>query len=244
MYFIISTLLLFNWLGAHLKAYPATFDTLTIPQRTLMLQTVSYTFYLALGAGIFSTVEGWEFEDAIYWANYTLFTIGLGTDYPLRTATGRGLLIPFAALGIIMLGLVIGSIRSLVLERGKSKVSRRAVEKERLKAVREHGTPTKDAVWREREFNKMRAIQERADRVQKLWSLANAVIAFLFIWLGGAMVFTFTERVQHWNYFQSLYFTYTSLLTIGYGDFYPQSNSMLSYLSPLGFVGRVVDNGR
>ena len=34
-----------------------------------------------------------------------------------------------------------------------------------------------------------------------------------------------SERNQGWTYFGSLYFSYTSLLTIGYGDFAPQSNS-------------------
>ena len=30
---------------------------------------------------------------------------------------------------------------------------------------------------------------------------------------------------QQWDYFQGLYFSYTSLLTIGYGDIYPESNA-------------------
>lgn len=39
------------------------------------------------------------------------------------------------------------------------------------------------------------------------------------------MVFYAAEKNQQWSYFQSLYFAYTSLLTIGYGDFQPISNS-------------------
>lgn len=39
------------------------------------------------------------------------------------------------------------------------------------------------------------------------------------------MVFYKAEKNQQWTYFQSLYFAYTSLLTIGYGDFQPISNS-------------------
>ena len=34
-----------------------------------------------------------------------------------------------------------------------------------------------------------------------------------------------TEYLNHWTYLESLYFAYTSLLTIGYGDFHPKSNS-------------------
>ena len=41
----------------------------------------------------------------------------------------------------------------------------------------------------------------------------------------GAFVFYKTEHNQGWSYFESLYFAYTTLLTIGYGDFEPQSNS-------------------
>ena len=32
-------------------------------------------------------------------------------------------------------------------------------------------------------------------------------------------------ETQKWDYYQGLYFSYTSLLTIGYGDIYPVSNA-------------------
>jgi potassium channel subfamily K, other eukaryote len=41
----------------------------------------------------------------------------------------------------------------------------------------------------------------------------------------GAVVFWEAEKNQKWTYFESVYFSYTSLLTIGYGDFQPVSNS-------------------
>ena len=41
----------------------------------------------------------------------------------------------------------------------------------------------------------------------------------------GAVVFWKTERNQNWTYFEGVYFAYTTLLTIGYGDFQPESNS-------------------
>lgn len=33
------------------------------------------------------------------------------------------------------------------------------------------------------------------------------------------------EHAQQWTYLESLYFAYTSLLTIGYGTPFPQSNA-------------------
>ncbi|KAI5785856.1 hypothetical protein EDC01DRAFT_631774 [Geopyxis carbonaria] len=221
LYFTISTLLLWNMLGAYLfKAYPPTFTSLTIPQRTLMLQTIMYSFYLALGAGVFSRLEGWDFVDGVYWADYTLLTIGLGTDFPLATTVAKALLIPYAVVGIIMIGLVIGSIRGLFLERGKTKVRRRALHKEARRMRAKMGS----CEWK-REFELMRDVQAAADRRRRYYALSTSLLAFLIVWLGGALVFSFSERGQSWSYFQALYFSYTSLLTIGYGDYYPKSNA-------------------
>ncbi|KAJ7102833.1 hypothetical protein C8R44DRAFT_746804 [Mycena epipterygia] len=51
------------------------------------------------------------------------------------------------------------------------------------------------------------------------------MFAFLALWFLGAMVFWFAEVPQSWTYFELLYFSYTSFLTIGYGDFFPTSNA-------------------
>ncbi|KAF8184222.1 hypothetical protein BJ912DRAFT_975420 [Pholiota molesta] len=134
LYFSIATLLLLSSLGSVVfHAYPPSFATLTVSQRTLMLQTTSFSLYLALGAGVFAEIEDWAYTDGIYWADYTLLTIGLGSDFPLTTVLARMLLIPYAAVGIMLIGLVISSVRGLVLERAKEKVIRRHLEKERKK---------------------------------------------------------------------------------------------------------------
>lgn len=100
-----------------------------------MLQTMMFIAYLLIGALVFAKVEGWEYLNAVYWADVTLLTVGLGSDYTPKTNTGRGLLFPFAIGGIITIGLVVGSIRSLVLERGKEKLSARITEKRREGAI-------------------------------------------------------------------------------------------------------------
>ena len=133
IYFKISTLLLFNFIGTthFFRAYRPTFAELTFSQRTLMLQTISFSLYLALGGGIFSAIEGWSFTDGVYWADYTLLTIGFGSDFPLTKTLARMLLIPYAAFGITLIGLIVTSVRGLVLERAKEKVAMRHLEKER-----------------------------------------------------------------------------------------------------------------
>lgn len=75
-------------------------------------------------------------------------------------------------------------------------------------------------------FDEMRRIQNATQRFKKYWALSLSVCAFAVLWLIGAVVFWFAERkIQGMSYFQALYFCYVSLLTIGYGDFAPQSNA-------------------
>ncbi len=241
LYFVIATLMVFTVYGAFKGNYSKEFK-LTMSQRTLMLQTIAYMVYLLGGAAVYAKVEGWKFLDAVYWANFTLLTVGLGDFTPL-THLGRGLLFPYAIGGIVILGLVIGSIRSLVLERGKKKLGSRMIEKKRERLVTQMNsngetaklTPlsgeeeAKEAGMSERErrkaeFQLMRKIQQQASRDQKWAALSISVGAWLLLWLMGAFLFYRFEKNQGWTYFQSLYFAYTSLLAIGYGDFSPTSS--------------------
>ncbi|CAK5263240.1 unnamed protein product [Mycena citricolor] len=224
LYVILPSLLALNALGAYkFKAYAPSFNPLTIPQRTLMAQTLAYVLYIAGGAAVFARVEGWDYLDGVYWAEYTLLTIGLGSDFPPKTHLGRALLIPYAVGGITVIGLIVGSIRGLIIERGGVKLVRRTVEEERQKWISRMGEP--DERWKKDEWDAMRRIKRRAESMRRWSALASSALAFFFLWLLGALVFWFAESAQEWTYFQSLYFSYTSLLTIGYGDFYPQSNA-------------------
>ena len=226
--------------GAYKGHYPAEFK-LTTSQRTLMLQYILLMIYLLGGAGVYARIEGWTFTDAVYWADFTLLTVGTG-DYAPATHLGRGLLFPYAVFGIVILGLVIGSIRSLILERGKVKLGDRIVEKKRERIVRRltEGdgkvklTPLSKAKEveieenelnrRRQEFELMRKIQYKASTSRKWTSLAISLNAWFILWIIGALIFYKAERNQDWSYFQALYFAYVSLLTIGYGDFHPMSN--------------------
>ena len=79
IYLIIALLMCLTVYGAWKGHYARQFN-LTTSQRTLMLQTMSFFTYLLLGALVFSHIEEWEYLDAVYWADVTLLTVGLG-DY-------------------------------------------------------------------------------------------------------------------------------------------------------------------
>jgi potassium channel subfamily K len=194
---------------------------LTMSQRTLMLQTISFLVYLLVGSVIYSHIEGWHFLDAVYWADYTLLTVGIGDIAP-STNLGRGLLFPYGIGGIITLGLVGGSIRSLVLERGKEKLGERMLEKERerllMKVQRKKadllipvvGENSKDSEHteldgctererREIEFNLMRKVQENAAARRRWMSLAVSGTTWFFLWFAGAAVFQVCSPFQNIN---------------------------------------------
>lgn len=134
IYFVISTLLLINLLGSCIfYAYPPSLAPLDRPQRTLMLQTIIFSAYLALGGAIYSSIESWTFVDGLYWADYTLLTIGFGSDFPLTDTIGRMVLIPFMAVGLLILGLIVNSIRMLVIEHAHGHISKRRLHKEKKK---------------------------------------------------------------------------------------------------------------
>ena len=192
----------------------------------------------------------------MYWADVTLFTVGFG-DFATSTNLGRGLLFPYALIGVISLGLVIGSIRSMILDRAQRRVGVRMQEMTRRKIVRtltkrgtdevlnpisedsvsgsnsppDDKTPQSEYDRRRAEFELMRKVQHRAV-VRRRWiSMAISTGTWVVLWLVGALVFLKTEeRYQPgWSYFDSFYLCFVSLTTIGYGDRTPVSNAGKSF---------------
>lgn len=247
VYFIIASLMAFTAFGAYKGHYAREFR-LTASQRTLMLQTIAFMFYLLLGALIFSYVEDWMFLDSVFWANFTILTIGFGGEFVPTTHTGRSLLIPYAIGGLVTVGLVIGSIRSLILEHGKQKMAARFMEVKRQKVLESIDTETRtirislfekvefcskgltESQRREQEFHVMRRVQELSERKRRYTALALSTTAALTLWFLGALVFWYSEKPQGFTYFVSLYYAYVSLLTIGYGDYVVESNAGKAFM--------------
>jgi potassium channel subfamily K len=123
LYLIGSMMLMVNMLGYFLGHYPQHFD-LDDDQRTLILQTMMFFFWLAGGAAVFSKVCGWRYADALYFCDVTVLTVGFG-DYVGTNDVGRGLVFPYSVIGIIFLGLMINSIRKFAIGMSKDKVIRK-----------------------------------------------------------------------------------------------------------------------
>ncbi|KAI1777115.1 voltage-gated potassium channel [Hypoxylon cercidicola] len=249
LYFIVATLMVITVWGAQAGHYGKDFE-LTMSQRTLMLQTILFLTYLLVGALVFSEVEGWSYLDSVYWADVTLFTVGFGDISP-QTRLGRGLLVPYALVGVISLGLVIGSIRSMILDRGKHRLDARMLERQRqllIRRIRQKGkggifepidedaddSPSRSR-WteferRQKEFQLMRKIQRQASKRRRWTAMAVSFSTWVVLWLVGAKIFQECEApYQGWSYFDGFYFAFTALTTVGYGDLTPVSNSAKAF---------------
>lgn len=252
LYFVCSSLMVVTFWGAIKGHYSRDFQ-LTTSQRTLMLQTIMFLVYLLVGALVFSRIENWAYLDGVYWADVTLFTVGFG-DFSAATPLGRALLFPYALVGVISLGLVVGSIRSLVLERARRQLGARLVEKKRRQMLRKMVRKGKDDILvpvnddegdyddertttgltefqrRQKEFELMRKIQAKSERRRRWMSMGISTTVWLILWIVGAAIFQQCEvTYQGWTYFDGFYFAFVSLTTIGYGDVTPISPAGKSF---------------
>jgi potassium channel subfamily K len=64
LYFLVASLMLVTALGACKGHYSREFK-LTMSQRTLMLQTISFLVYLLSGSAVYAKIEDWNFLDAV-----------------------------------------------------------------------------------------------------------------------------------------------------------------------------------
>ncbi|KAE8408683.1 hypothetical protein BDV37DRAFT_278692 [Aspergillus pseudonomiae] len=238
---------LYIFIAVLLSAYTATLrlvslsrqDRRTVEYTSIILRTITFIAVLTGGAGVYSAIEGWSFMDALYFTDYTVLTIGIGNIVP-KTHLGRSLLFPYATVGIITLGLVVNSIRSfgksirrmklrLELQEARSELlkgknSTRPVHDENRDSITLSSILSTATLPQTSDVAELQRIRSDFNRRVQVQALLFFILAWFVLWLLSAAVFRRSERSEGWTYFIALYFTYTSLTTIGYGDFYPTSN--------------------
>ncbi|PWY86637.1 voltage-gated potassium channel [Aspergillus heteromorphus CBS 117.55] len=209
--YILIGLLLTSYAGSVRPVHLSLKDRRSVEDTSIILRALTLATFLLGGAAIYTPIEGWSLTDALYWAVYTVLTVGIGNIAP-KTHLGRSLLFPYATAGITSLGLFVASIASFSTKMGELHL-RFELEQE---GIHIHEVPA--------DVLKGKRIKSEFHRRHRWVVFIFSAGAWLLLWLVSARIFRGSEKGQGWTYFDSLYFTFVSLTTIGYGDLYPTSN--------------------
>ncbi|PYI22851.1 voltage-gated potassium channel [Aspergillus japonicus CBS 114.51] len=253
LYFILGVILLINMLGYVLGHYPQYF-ALTDGQRTLILQTTAFVVWLIIGAAIFSNVIGISFADALYFSDVTILTLGYGDITP-TTPVARGLVFPYAVIGMIILGLVVNSVLQFAHDIQYKQVIRKHVERKRRATVsrsvsiepgatsqleykpRHSGRPVRSTIDAFALMGRPKQVvmKEEKDRFDAMRAIQretlffrrwyNLVLSLIMFGIVWTIGAVAFWQMENITYFQALYFGFCSLLTIGYGDITPSTNA-------------------
>lgn len=217
-YDLCAIILMINFVGYRLNKYPAEFN-LNKKQRLLMLYTIAFSIWQIVGLVTMShLIPGLNYGASLYYCTVSMLTIGLGDIVPNSTGARVWALI-FSFIGLIIMGLIVTMITQVVLVTAGPSIFWHIVELERIKLA--ESLDSKGIVLTpEKAFHSMRLLRWKARMFQLKVSCALSVLIFFVFWLIGGLVFHYTEG---WKYFELIYFCFLCLLTIGYGDFHPES---------------------
>ncbi|KAJ5404190.1 hypothetical protein N7509_004061 [Penicillium cosmopolitanum] len=237
LYFLIALLLSIYMVSVKVSPLGPK-DRRKVECTAIVLRASTLGILLLGGAAVYSTIEGWSLMDALYFTDYTLLTIGIGNITP-KTHLGRSLLFPYATLGIISLAFFITAVASFTDQmrdlklKWKIEETRSPIDNADTSGNTVDGLPTAGvdgsqiaSVSRVKSEEILRARNVRAAfyRRRRWAELGFFLAAWFVLWLVSAAIFCQSEKEDRWTYFVALYFTYTSLTTIGYGDYFPTSN--------------------
>lgn len=165
LYFILCIILMINMLGYVLGHYPQHF-LLTDEQRTLILQTTFLVTWLTAGAAVFQQVMDIPFGDALYFSDVTILTLGFG-DITAQTNVARGILMPYAVVGVISLGLVVSSIHQIASQLNHDKIVRGHIERKRQATVERSSTIERDEFGNERHARRATGLEASRSPLQR-----------------------------------------------------------------------------
>ncbi|OBA22317.1 hypothetical protein METBIDRAFT_77758 [Metschnikowia bicuspidata var. bicuspidata NRRL YB-4993] len=218
MYVACVAVLVLNMAGCVMHKYRARFN-LDARQRRLMWHTISFCVWQAVGTVVMARlIAGLSYGASLYYCTVSILTIGLGDIVP-ETAGAKVYALFFSLVGVLIMGLIVAMLRQVVLSAAAPSVFWHRIERRRRAMLAAHaaGLPPPDAPAA---FASMRAMRSRVAASQKRHGLAATLAVFVLFWLLGAAVF---RACEHWSYFNAMYFCFLCLLTIGYGDFHPQT---------------------
>ncbi|KAJ3066602.1 Potassium channel, partial [Podochytrium sp. JEL0797] len=230
------------------RSRPGACKTLTSFQTQAVSLTICLMAYITIGALIYTVVEGWNLNDSIYFMVSVVTAIGFGDWYP-KTVVGKLVLFPSACVGMLMVGLLLYTMRkamkegrgggidrvesicssasSVSLSDSSSDVSHSMdIASPPVPVVKLSKNTFLDAVLFSAPHLRSKMLTCFHAQIQSP-QINLAFIYLVFYILASAAVFSWLEG---WSLFDSVYFTFTTLTTLGFGDLSPKTQGSKSLL--------------
>lgn len=158
-----------------------------------------------VGAYAYEILEGWHPLLGFYFSLATITTIGFG-DFRAETSGGRVFLFIHTLLGIVLMVGLASSVKSAFKEIFLSGKAER---------MRRKSTMANAPLDRYQTNNTTKTRNMYLDLGMLKTHLILALLNFILLWVLGALIFM---TLESWPFFQSLYFSFVTFSTIGYGD--------------------------
>lgn len=218
MYSSSSIVQIINLLGYKLQKYGASYN-LDRQQRLLINYTMVFAIWQAIGASVMKhLIQNLSYGGSLYYCVVSVFTVGLGDIHPVSTGAKVVALI-FSFVGIVNLEMIVTTLIRVVVHSAGPSVFWHYTEVKRMQLLQKYNENPNDPVFAN-SFQLMRDIREGIARQQWRFNCVTSLILFIGFWQVGSAVLYASED---WTYFNSMYFCFLCLLTIGYGDYAPTS---------------------
>lgn len=220
LYFFGAILLTVNDI-ALLRGMKLQSKSLTQMQKRIIILNVLLMVWIALGGAVFGFLTNNVFGSGVYFALSVCLTVAYGDIVPINNL-GRALIIPYAWIGVMLIGLTIAAIVNAFKEIDGISMVYRRIESRRTRLYSKLAqSPDSEKLTPKQTFEMMRHIAARQQSHSEVRTIFTSILVFSVFWLIGSLVFSYTETT--WSYFDAIYFSGLSFVTNGFGDFTPKS---------------------
>uniref|UniRef100_A0A7E4V6C2 Fibronectin type-III domain-containing protein n=1 Tax=Panagrellus redivivus TaxID=6233 RepID=A0A7E4V6C2_PANRE len=169
----------------------------------------------------------WDFLNAFVFTSTTLTSIGFGFVCPI-TFWGRAFLLGYCLIGIPLTLVTVANIAKFISESVFHVHYYLWTLWMRFKNRNSREPPTTEEDEIKKLFSDAEDEQEILDRVRLI--RFPPIVVFMFAIVYGFFAAALITQWEEWTYLESLYFTFIAILTVGFGDFRPAPNNMLTVL--------------
>jgi len=183
------------------------------------------------------TGSQWYYLNCVYFCTITITTIGYGDLVPI-TVGGKVFVMLFTTLGVGLIAYSLAIISQKFVQAADLTIEFTKSYRKRKPQILAHdltsfieldelvsGGEDADSFGHFKVERSKTGVMYNISKNRKLWI---AFIFYLVMITGGAAVFNFLETDdtgKSWGYFNSIYFCFVTLATIGYGDFHPTKDA-------------------